>query len=116
MAALVVLNDLNGNHYLGTQEGETLVRQAANVVYFPEGMPVAQNALATIDITQKHADLFMQLNIYYLRQIMLNGQRVISDTQAAVIAFHRLLAVKEGLISSEFDPANYHVDYDEPKK
>jgi len=111
--ALVVLNDLNGDHYLGLQEGEVLVSTRPNTVYFPDGMKVAHTKFDKPEITQDEADLFIAINFAMLKAEKRNGADMFTDHQAAIIAYHRLVAVKEGLISPDFVAANFNVNYTE---
>lgn len=111
--ALVVLADLNGDHYLGLQEGEILVNTPANTYIFPTNFPSAVNPLTDVVMSQAEADLFVQVNDGYLRAMQVNGVARFTPLQASIIAYHRLLAVKHGLVSPQFLPQNFFVDYTE---
>lgn len=103
----LVLLDLNGVHYMGTQEGEILVSTPRTQVLFPPGFPEPANPLAEIDISVAHMKSFLKLNATRL----LNENANMSLEVALYISFLRLLAVKYGLISPAFLPANFNVDY-----
>lgn len=109
----VRLAALNGHHYLGTQEGETLVQDPVNAVYFPHGTPAAPQPFAIQQFTQQEADNFVSENIHQLQQLQKDGQRMFTDGEAAVISLHRLIAAKLGLISPRFVPQNFHVLYND---
>jgi len=109
----VKLDALNGHHYLGTQEGERLVRSPINAIVFPENCPSANQPLALVNFSQDEADDFVSANIANLRRIQENNQRVVTDQEAGAIAFHRLVAARLGLVSPKFNAQNYHVDYND---
>jgi len=107
--ALVTINDLNGDHYLGSQEGEELINKGINTYFFPHGFPDAVNPFEKVAITEDQARDFVRINTSAIRA----AQDTISVADAAVIALHRLYAVREGLVSTRFDPNNFHVKYHE---
>jgi hypothetical protein len=51
--------------------------------------------------------------IYVNKLAMLSYDEKLSPENANVMALLRLLAVKEGLMSPEFDPKNYYCKYNE---
>lgn len=107
--ALVTLDDLNGDHYLGSQEGEELVTLGENVYVFPHGFPIPANPLERPNITPDQARDFVRINASAVRI----AKNTLTVAEAAVIALHRLYAVKEGLVSPAFDPQAYNVKYKE---
>lgn len=113
--ALVVLEDLNGTHYLGLQEGETLEANTHNCYIFGDDTPRAKNPLEKVEFTQEQADDFVKRNAGALAAFTgtNNNVRLFSDTQCAIIAYHRLLAVRNGLVSPDFPKENFFVDYTE---
>lgn len=113
--SLVIIEDLNGDHYLGLQEGETLERHSDNVYMFLSSTPMPQNPLDRVDFTEDQASDFLRINFAKLKKYVLNGTDKYTDQQAAIISYHRLLAVQEGLVSPVFVPGNFHVDYAEVK-
>lgn len=108
-SAIITLDDLNGDHYLGTQEGENLTRELHRVYYFPYGVAGAENPLEEYAIDATHASLFVSYNASMLYHV--HGVGTLE--RAVKIAYLRLLAVKHGLVSPQFDPKAYHVKYHE---
>jgi hypothetical protein len=108
----LLLKDLNGDHYMGTQEGETLARLFANDYLFPFGMPAAKNPLEAVDINEDQIRAFMRINVRNM-QIQVKD---ITLLDASVISFHKLLAVRDGLVSPSFDPKAYFVGYSEARQ
>jgi hypothetical protein len=109
MAMNALLADLNGTHYLGTQEGETLSRNTANVVVFPHGCPFARNPFEEVVFDADQARDFLRVNVTNL----MDEVNALTIHDASVISYHKLLAVKHGLVSPAFLPANFHVIYSE---
>lgn len=107
-----LVEDLNGDHYLGTQEGETLVTEEPNVYIFPHGMPSAANILEKVVLDKNHVTAFLSVNYSFLKASIPS----ITDKDAAIIAYHRLLAVTEGLVSPQFLKANFFVNYSEARQ
>lgn len=111
--SLITLKDLNGDHFLGTQEGETLINVQENVFVFSYDTPCAKNPLERVIFSTDQADFFVLLNYRAIVAVRVNNAQVVTDQEAAVIAYHRLLAVQEGLVSPYFKPENYFVGYHE---
>jgi hypothetical protein len=111
--SLFTIDDLNGDHYLGLQEGETLVRTDANVYVFPFDFPSAQEPQENVSISVAEMKAFCYCNYNYLKSIQESGQVLYNDHDAAIITLHRMLAVKHGLVSPHFRPADNYVDYSE---
>jgi len=108
-ATLITVEDLNGDHFLGTQEGETLTNLGHHTFYFPHGVPSAANPHENVEMTSAQAGNFVCVNATQL--MALHG---IADRAVAVkIAFCRMLAVKHGLVSPAFVAANFFVKYQE---
>lgn len=107
--ANLVLDDINGGNFLGLEEGETLKRDLVNTHVFHHGMEASPNSGAKVDITVANGVTFLRLNAHQIRA----ADNTISVTDAIVIAFHRLLAVAQGLVSPAFAPADFNVDYSE---
>jgi hypothetical protein len=105
--ALVSLNDLNGKHYLGTQEGEILIAHPKNVYLIPEALVTASNPLEEVKVTEDEANSFLLVNV----NNMLDAG--VSIDEASIIALHRLFAVKHGLVSDLFQPNAFSVEYRE---
>jgi hypothetical protein len=110
--AAITLEDLNGKHYLGTQEGELLQKQSKYRVLIPEDMETADNPLEEIDIAEDDAIKFIRINA---SDLLIQGVTA-TVNEAISIAVHRLLAIKHGLISDKFVPANFHVDYNDAER
>lgn len=102
-----LIEDLNGDHYLGSQEGESLVFNKAYGFMFPFGCPCATNPFEKVTLPKNDVIAFIEVNATYLKHVMPN----LTVGDIAVIVWHRLLAVNEGLVSPKFIPANYYVDY-----
>lgn len=111
--ALITLEILNGSHYLGLQEGELLVRKGANCIVFPHDCPVAQRPLEYVNMDADLASNFIAHNVYQLMRTVDHDGAGLSLRDASIVAYHRLLAVKHGLVSPKFVPADFHVDYTE---
>jgi hypothetical protein len=107
-----LVEDLNGDHYLGTQEGETLVTDEPNVYIFPNGVPSAANPLEKVQLDKNQVTSFLSLNFTYLKAQI----PTIFDKDAAIIAYHRMMAVAEGLVSPHFQEANFFVKYSEARE
>lgn len=109
----VDLDILNGDNWVGPKEGETLEAREANIIFIPHGMQTANAPLQTLEITQEQMRAFMRLNIRHLMHLRGAFQPPLSDNQICILAYLKLLVVKNGLASRHFDPAAYHVDYTE---
>lgn len=111
--ALFSIDDLNGKHYLGLQEGETLQQHNSNVYYFPHNFPSAKAPQEDVDLDVRQATEFMTVNYHALRNLMADKINVFNERDAAIISLHRLLAAKHGLVSPNFAPNDFYVDYTE---
>jgi len=104
---------LNGNHYLGTQEGETLTRGQINVYQFAGLIGGATRPLEEVPIDGRQAMRFIRINATHIAQASREDPQRIQDQEAICLAYLRLLAVREGLVSPHFSPAAFNVDYSE---
>ena len=107
--ALIVLEDLNGTHYLGLNEGENLQPSHDKQVVFPHDFPRAVNPMEIVNVSVDQAVSFIRHNAYHLH----TSEIPVTIQQCFLIAFLRLLAVKNGLISPAFAPNTFYVEYNE---
>jgi len=101
----------NGDLFIGSQEGELLDTKPANTIIIPDDMVTAVAPLDAVKVDSDHALQFLDANFVYLKN--LTDRRTLSDKEAYAIAYHRLLAVRSGLVSDKFDPATFNVKYTE---
>jgi hypothetical protein len=95
---------LNGDCFLGTQEGEDIMTNDFNAVWIPEGMVLAKEPMLRVPITVVEMDAILSLNATALK---IAGK---SAEVASRVAWLRLLAVKNGLVSNQFAGGEYFVD------
>lgn len=105
----MMIDAINGDHYIGSQEGEVLDTVPANVYLFPPGMPSADTPNVAVDMTLDQTLKFVQVNAAAIRQAVTG----LSAEDAIRLAYVRALAVKSGLVSPKFSPATYFVKYRE---
>lgn len=103
----IELEDLNGECFIAGAEGEPEVFIQNNVVHFPHGFPAASNdnALQTVTVTAEQANHFLMVNYH----AAIAANRPAAD--AVKIAFIRLLAARNGLMSPEFNTGAHNVRY-----
>lgn len=104
--------DLNGECFIAGAEGEQEVLITNNIVLFPHGFPAAgpDTVGEKVTITAGNANDFMKVNI---RASIAAGRDAAS---AAKIAFIRLLAARQGLMSPDFSPAANNVRYNHAER
>jgi hypothetical protein len=111
--AAVILLDLNGTHYMGLQEGETLVANPLTTYHFPAGTPYANAERELVVFNQDQAMLFIRRNAHAIAAAALAANMQINANEVIHLAYLRLLCVRHGLVSPAFLPNNFHVDYTE---
>lgn len=101
--------DLNGNSFIGSQEGEVLVQTVRNTILVQPWLAVPVNALEVVKIQKDDFMFFMALNIIAVR----GADNTINEREAVAIALHRYYALRDGLVSPLFEPNTYFVKYTE---
>lgn len=107
--------DLNGRHYLGTQEGEAMRRDNRNVINIVDGTVLAEAKEFCFTqpmvraLSLDHFNRQVRVQYTYLT----NLAPPVPPAQAAPLAFFQALVVDSGLVSDAFAPADHYVDYTE---
>jgi hypothetical protein len=95
---------LNGDCFLGTQEGEDIVTNDHNAIWVPNGMIMAKEPLTRVDVSTRDMEEILSLNATALR---IAGK---SSEVASRLAWLRLLCIRHGLVSNRFEGDEYFVE------
>lgn len=105
--AELILDDINGDPFLGLMEGEDLIEMPANVYLIPHGVPQANAPLEKVALTVDQAMSIIIFNAFASKTAE------IRDDQAWMIGYSRMLAIRHGLVSTKFLPGDFKVNYSE---
>jgi len=105
MALVFDNNDINGDCFILGSEGEPEILLATNTVFFPPGVPTANDATVGAHQAFTHQQIsdFVKINTYRL----FNSGMAFND--ALTCAYIRYLCAREGIISPNFTLAAHHV-------
>jgi hypothetical protein len=103
--------DLNGSCFIAGELGEVEELRAERVVWFEDAGPAATVFGAATAFTSAQAVVFLELNFGAVKA----AEAARTDAEAAIIAYMRFLAARQGLVSPNFDPAANHVSYNEAR-
>lgn len=104
--------DLNGDCFIAGAEGEQEELIGTNVYAWPFGFPAQteENARQPMQITDEQAQVFLACNIY--------AQTIqkVDETVAIRVAYLRLIAARNGLVSPHFTTAAHNVRYSDVRQ
>jgi hypothetical protein len=110
--AFLNADDINGACFIAGELGEVEERRTNRVVLINNPKQTAARPYEEVAFTAEEGAWFIDRNFLHVK----TATPVRTDNEAARIAFLRYLGVRSGLISDQFDPANFNVTYNEAVK
>jgi hypothetical protein len=103
------LEALNGQDFVGGQEGELLDFTIGRDYIIPLNLKTATDKFDPVVISEEMIVRFLVENTNHI----ISSGAITEGLAAVTVSYLRLLAIKNGLVSTEFKPAAYFVKYNE---